>query len=256
MMNQNQIPVRDSGNGECPGCHGRGYVIKHEEVEGYESGLDYAEECTACRGKKLLKDGTGIPLEFSEADLNRFDFTSYSCKMENFEKVINAFFEKFEKWEAAGKGLYLWSKTPGSGKTYLSCSVANSLVLRYGIRMRFVTAPGYLAVVGSSIKRQQGTQDESEIFRNCSLLVLDDIGAQKNGDWQEQEIFRLIDSRTAAGKITLFTSNMQPEDLNLNSRTVDRIRRCSIVLQMPEESIRRRKAEAEQERFLHEVLGE
>lgn len=95
-----------------------------------------------------------------------------------------------------------------------------------------------------------------EIFRNCSLLVLDDIGAQKNGDWQEQEIFRLIDSRTAPGKITLFTSNMQPEDLNLNSRTVDRIRRCSIVLQMPEESIRRRKAEAEQERFLHEVLGE
>ena len=117
-----------------------------------------------------------------------------------------------------------------------------------------MTAPDYISALGESFRKQG--EDNSRVYRECSLLVLDDLGTQKAGEWQEQVLFQLINGRSATGKITIFTSNAQPEDLNLNPRTVDRIRRCSIVLQMPEESIRRRKAEAEQERFLHEVLGE
>ena len=63
------------------------------------------------------------------------------------------------------------------------------------------------------------------------MLVLDDIGTQKTGDWQQQELFRLINERLNAGKLIIFTSNMPPEKLNVDSRTVDRIQKMSIVLQ-------------------------
>jgi len=47
---------------------------------------------------------------------------------------------------------------------------------------------------------------------------------------------------------------MCPEDLDLDDRTIDRIMKKSVVLQMPEESIRNRKAKEEQDSFLMDIL--
>lgn len=101
-----------------------------------------------------------------------------------------------------------------------------------------------------------GTEDLSERYRLCDLLILDDIGAQKTGDWQEQEIFRIVNERLNNRRITIFTSNMPPEKLNVGSRTIDRIRKMSVVVQMPEESIRLKKAQDEQDAFLRKVFSE
>lgn len=174
--------------------------------------------------------------------------------LDKLQQVVRSFVDNYGKWKEAGKGLYLWSKTPGSGKTFLSCCVAKSAMMKNNLKMRFITTPDYLAKVGDSYKRQQGSLDESQIYRDCALLVLDDLGTQKNGDWQEQELFRLINERLNTGCITIFTANMAPEELKIDNRTIDRIRKSSIVLQMPEESIRLKKAQEEQERFLENIF--
>ena len=123
------------------------------------------------------------------------------------------------------------------------------------LQMRFITAPDYLSIVGDSYKRERGQEDESEIYRTCRLLVMDDIGAQKDGEWQGQEMFRIINSRMENGMVTIYTSNIPPDKLSLSDRTKDRIIKMSVVIQMPEESIRRKKASSEQSRFLESVLG-
>lgn len=153
-----------------------------------------------------------------------------------------------------GKGLYLWSKTTGSGKTFLACCLARSLMMKYDLQMRFITAPDYISVVGDSYKRDRGELDSSEVYRECKLLVLDDIGAQADKDWQRQELFRLINKRMEDGNVTIYTSNMSTDNLNVDARTRDRIVKVSVELQMPEESLRRKKAEMEQNEFLKEVL--
>lgn len=58
------------------------------------------------------------------------------------------------------------------------------------------------------------------------------------------------------GNITIFTANMPPEKLNLEARTIDRIIKSSITIQMPEEDIRLKKARKEQEIFLKDILGD
>ena len=118
-------------------------------------------------------------------------------------------------------------------------------MMKYDLQMRFITAPDYISVVGDSYKRDRGELDSSEVYRECKLLVLDDIGAQADKDWQRQELFRLINKRMEDGNVTIYTSNM---------RTRDRIVKVSVELQMPEESLRRKKAEMEQNEFLKEVL--
>ena len=198
---------------------------------------------------------TGVPLQFRDADLSKFDFGSYFQEKKNLRKIAEDFLRNYrERWENSGKGLYLWSRTPGSGKTFLSCCIGKSVMIRCDLQMRFVTAPDYIKVVGDGYKQQPGEYDESKVYRECDLLIFDDIGAQKKGDWQTQEIFRVVNNRMNAGKITIFTSNMRPEDLNLDNRTIGRIIRNSIVLQMPEESIRDREAKEEQKAFLSDIL--
>lgn len=127
-------------------------------------------------------------------------------------------------------------------------------MIKHDLRMRFITVPDYLVKVGESYKRQQGEYDESAVYRECDLLIFDDIGSQKSGEWQQQEIFRIINERLNTRKTIIFTSNMCPEDLNLNDRIIDRIMKNSVVLQMPEEAIRRKEAKEEQDSFLRDIL--
>ena len=107
---------------------------------------------------------------------------------------------------------------------------------------------------GTGLYRHGRREDQTKVFHECDVLVLDDIGAQSGGEWQRQEIFRLVNDRMETGKITIYTSNMSTDSLNVDSRTRDRIVKASVELQMPEESLRRKKAEMEQQQFLREVL--
>lgn len=252
-MGRNQQAASNSD--VCPICGGTGYELFRQRVDGYDAPLEFARPCTRCRTDRRMQDMTGVPPQFRDADLGKFGFGSYSREMGNLRKIAEDFLKNYrDRWEKSGKGLYLWSKTPGSGKTFLSCCLGKSVMIKYDLRMRFVTVPDYLAAVGESYKRQQGEYDESTVYRECDLLIFDDIGAQKSGEWQEQEVFRIVNERLNAGRVIIFTANMSPEDLNLDNRTIDRIMKQSVVLQMPEESIRRNEAQEAQNSFLREIL--
>lgn len=121
-------------------------------------------------------------------------------------------------------------------------------------QMRFVTEPDYLASVQEGYRRERGLSDPSEVYRTCRLLVLDDLGTQKDGDWMQQEMFRLINTRANNRLVTIYTSNNSTDTLKFNSRTVNRIEKSSIILHMPEESIRKKEAREEQARFAAKIL--
>jgi DNA replication protein DnaC len=255
MMNQNQ--QTQSSSGECPVCHGTGWELYRAMVLDYglPEEITFAQRCSKCRGQFRGEDRTGTPKEYHDADLTKFDFNIYSHDMGKMQDLCHNFLDHFQKWEMAGKGLYLWSRTPGSGKTFLACCLAKSVMMKYNLSMRFVTAPDYIDAVGNSYKRERGEEDPSQIYRECGILVLDDIGAQADKDWHRQEIFRLVNKRMEDGNITIYTSNMSTDALNVDARTRDRIIKTSIELQMPEESIRKKEAAREQKTFLASVMG-
>lgn len=258
MMNQNQQTQSSSGErDECPVCHGTGWELYRATVldYGFPEEVTYARRCPRCKGQFRGEDRTGTPKEYHDADLTKFDFNIYSHDMWKMQDLCYNFLEHFQKWEMAGKGLYLWSRTPGSGKTFLACCLAKSVMMKYNLSMRFITAPDYIDTVGNSYKRERGEEDPSQIYRECGILVLDDIGAQADKDWHRQEIFRLVNKRMEDGNITIYTSNMSTDTLNVDNRTRDRIIKTSIELRMPEESIRKKEAAKEQKTFLASVMG-
>ena len=254
ITKSNLHPVLNYGNKDiCPICGGSGWEMYSAPAEIYNGRMTpFMKTCSECNGKND-EDFSGIP--FTECDITRFNFGAYSVSIDKIEKIALSIVDNFKKWQNAGKGLFFWSKTPGSGKTFLASCIARSLMLKHNLSVKFTEVPSYLNRVSDSYKRQAGEVDKSAIFRDCQLLILDDLGSQISRDWQSQELFRLINKRMSEGLITFYTSNMAPENLNLDDRTINRIIKSSITIQMPEESIRLRKARNEQEAFLKDIIG-
>lgn len=238
----------------CNVCHGTGWQLYKAQADGYSHEIDIAKRCPICSGTWRSDDQTGVPDEYHEADIEKFNFGAYSVDMLNIQKIAKSIIGQWKEWARYGKGLYLWGKTPGSGKTFLASCIGKSVMIKHDLQMRFVTAPDYINLVAESYKRDRGEYDPSEVYRSCPVLIFDDIGVQIGKDWQRQEIFRLVNQRMSTGVVTIYTSNMPVEELNVDDRIKDRIIKTSIVIQMPEESIRRKRAKDEQEKFLANIL--
>ena len=75
----------------------------------------------------------------------------------------------------------------------------------------FYHGTGYIDMVGEKIKRARGEEDQTKVFHECDVLVLDDIGATVRGRVAETGDFRLVNDRMETGKITIYTSNMSTD---------------------------------------------
>lgn len=242
-----------TSSGECDVCHGTGWKLWNDLEEGYPLKVDKAIRCPKCSGPRRSGDRTGVPDNLRDVDIGQFDFKAYEVDASGIQKVTTSMIKQWVEWKRFGKGLYLWSETSGSGKTFLACCLGKSVMIKYDLQMRFITAPDYIKLVAESYNRERGENDPTEVYRSCSFLIFDDIGAQVGKEWQRQEIFQLVNQRLSAGYVTIYTSNMPIEKLNVDDRTKDRIIKSSIVLQMPEDDIRGKLARKEQNDFLQRM---
>ena len=244
---------------ECPRCKGTGWELYQssdatESIYGQPVMLDYARRCNCMTNVFATMDRTEFPALYADCDIYKFDWDCYGIDVQDIKRVAFAFFNQFEKWQEDGMGLYLWSKTPGSGKTYLSACLSKSVMMRTQKVIKYITPIAYMDKVSEGYKFRD-MPDPSKTYRECSLLVLDDIGAQMKSDWHSQELFRLIDYRSSNNLVTIMTSNYPPEQLNVDERTKSRILKACVTLHMPEIGIRSQKAAAAQGKFVNKILG-
>ena len=194
-----------------------------------------------------------IPAIYEGMEAQDFDFDIYGkdVAMAKVKAIVNGFILKFSLWQREGKNLYIYSKTKGTGKTMLSCILLNEVTMRHMTPARFITVYDYLNTVTESWKDKTGdTSARLRDIETAQLLILDDIGAQDPNKLVNDSLFKLIDRRYSNMLVTIFTSNKKINDLGLDDRIISRIEEKSILVSLPEVSIRQRKAESKQEEFL------
>lgn len=195
-----------------------------------------------------------IPPEYFSKRAKDFNWTRYHENTDVQKDIGNSFITRFSEYRKQGRGLYISSHTKGSGKTFLACCMANEIIVRYGISVKFITVPDYIELV-----KEKSDQAREDILRikDCALLVLDDIGAEGDSkDWITTAVFRLVDFRDKHILPTIYTSNYEMENLPGDERTADRIVGHSVPLVMPEYSVRRSEAKRKTEDFLKGLLKE
>lgn len=228
-------------------------IINGVPIYANDKELVFAKEDTEEHIRQRKTENIGFP--YSNVKISDFDFNRYSRPIEKLRSFVTKYVDYWEEHKEAGKAFYFWSKTPGSGKTFLSCCIGNSILDTYAERVRFITAADYLAVLKEQMNAEKGTEDKSLIYRECSLLILDDIGRHVSGSWSNQELFRLIDNRNRKNKPTIFTSNKSLKELDIDDAIKSRMLEMSYELQLPEESIRADNAKKNKDKFEQLVLG-
>jgi len=130
---------------------------------------------------------------------------------------------------------------PGTGKTHLMAACANALLDR-GVRVIFACVPDVLA----DLRRAVGADALEDVvaeLRECEVLCLDDLGAERVTDWAREQVYRLINYRYEAELPVLATSNLDADALaeQLGDRIVSRLAEMCVWVRMECDDYRLRK---------------
>lgn len=253
----------------CPKCKGSGRVLVKKttdysrSVYGDDRKVEYAEPCDYCNGgeKQVVKDikeRANIPATYYESSMKNFKWDIYMDDKGNVvdisrqRKFVESFIDDFEKWQERGIGFYIYSKLRGTGKTFLASCICNSLMTKYKISTKFVSASELINL--SKQEPRQGEKNPIEVMCECKVLVLDDIGQKTSGeDWMNDLLFKIIESRYQSKLITLFTSNMKINELRVDDRISSRIDKMTQSIPLPEYSFRSKEAYDEKKSFYKEM---
>ena len=190
---------------------------------------------------------------FPEAEMRNWTFANDDLTNEKITKAAQRYVENFSELRKNGKGLLLYGDT-GTGKTYAACEIANALIDK-----------GYPVLVTNFariLNTLQGTFEKQEYidsFNDYQLLVIDDLGIERDTAYAKEQVFNIIDSRYRSGLPMIITTNLSmdkiknPDDIE-NRRIYDRILERCFPIEVSGGS-RRRKAVREDYEDMKNLLG-
>jgi DNA replication protein DnaC len=126
------------------------------------------------------------------------------------------------------KWLVLYGGT-GVGKTFMAACIANS-VMEKDFSVKFTT-------VSQFERKLWNCKNKYEVYAEytgCGLLVIDDMGAERNSEYMNEILFNLIDERLKCQKPVVITTNLSqdfianPEGVAMQ-RIMSRIYERSII---------------------------
>lgn len=223
-----------------------GFLV--EDVLGRE--FFYAKSGIAQGDADFRRVRSMMPFEFLNLTGSDFGWDKYQADVTKSKDIVNKYILRFPAFREKGMGLYICSGTKGSGKTMLSCCILNELTKRYVGSVKFVNALDFLEMTK---KGYRGEENEVQSLYDAKVLVIDDIGVQMSKEWVETVFYRLINDRYVNRKPTIYTSNIPIDRLKMDERITDRIESTTFIINLPEESIRRKERQQEKAKLFSEI---
>ena len=188
-----------------PKCLCKCEVERREQAEEAERKKEFAE-----RIKKYRKMG------FPQSQMEHWTFDNDDGGNEKLTNMAKRYVNNFDVFCKDGKGLLLYGGV-GTGKTYIACMIANALIDK-----------GYPVLVTNFarvLSTLQGTYDKQEYLDSLNqfkLLIIDDLGIERDTGYAKEQVFNIIDSRYRAGLPMIITTNLTMQKLAMESELADK----------------------------------
>lgn len=192
-------------------------------------------------------------LGFPDADMLKWTFANDDMENEQITKAMKRYVENFQELKKQGKGLLLYGNV-GRGKTYAACEVANALIDK-GYPVLVTNFSRVLNTLQSTFEKQEYIDN----LNKFALLVIDDLGIERETEYAKEQVYNIIDSRYRAGLPMIITTNLSidkiknPSDIE-NGRIYDRIIERCFPIEVKGQN-RRHKAVRESYGDMKELLG-
>ena len=167
---------------------------------------------------------------FAESNMASWTFANDDGKNPKLSEAMKNYVKNFTEFKKEGKGLLLHG-TVGTGKTYLAACIANALI-DGGVS---VLMTNFARLTNRIQGMYEGKQEYIDSLNDFSLLIIDDLGAERKSEFMQEMVFNIIDARYRAGLPFIITTNLtteeikKPQDVGY-SRIYDRIlERCHPV---------------------------
>lgn len=213
----------------CPLCRGERFVVQHGDEIAEAAVCSCVGRCAACRGTgfvALSKDPRAprrrcdcqklqarvrafrearIPNRHADSTLLSYDHSG--SRTAGFA-AVSKWLKQFEPG-ADNRGLLLWGEV-GRGKTHLMVAVLRELVLRQGVRARFVEFSHLLADLRAGFDIGRGMAALLDPLVRVEVLAIDELGKGLRTEFELTVIDELISRRYNAMLPTLATTNYGP----------------------------------------------
>lgn len=190
---------------------------------------------------------------FPKPEMQNWTFSNDDLTNEQITKAAQKYVDNFSEFRKSGKGLLLYGKT-GTGKTYAACEIANALIDK-GYPVLVTNFADILKVLQSTFEKKEYIDS----FDRFQLLIIDDLGIERDTAYAKEQVYDVIDSRYRTGLPMIITTNLSmekiknPEDIE-NMRIYDRILERCFPIEVNGVN-RRRKAVRDDYESMKNLLG-
>ena len=191
---------------------------------------------------------------FPESEMHTWTFEHDDMSNPKLTTAMQKYVDNFEELRKTGKGLLLYGSV-GTGKTYAACEVANALIDK-GYPVLVTNFNRITNIIQSSF---EGRQEYIDSLNEFALLVLDDLGAERESSFMQEMVYTIIDSRYRAGLPMIITTNLSIDKIK-KAENIEQMRIYDRIIEkcFPIEangSSKRRKIVRENYESMKELLG-
>ena len=164
---------------------------------------------------------------FAETNMKGWNFANDDRRNEKLSDAMQNYVKNFTDFRKDGKGLLLHG-TVGTGKTYFAACIANALI----DNGHTVLMTNFARLTNQIQGMFDGKQEYIDSLNRYTLLIIDDLGAERKSEFMQEMVFNIIDARYRSGLPFIITTNLttdeikKPQEIGY-SRIYDRIlERC------------------------------
>ncbi len=185
----------------------------------------------------------------------RYSFAQDDRQQPKVSDACQRYVECWEEMKANNIGVLFYGSV-GTGKSFLASCIGNGLLERQ-VPVVATNFPRLLNLLQGTYEKQ-ALLDRLSIYK---LLIVDDLGVERDSAYAEEQIFNIIDARSSSELPMIVTTNLTLEELEhptsmQYARIYDRVlEMCPIRLKLAGESRRKSNAAAREQLARRILLG-
>ena len=222
---------------ECPDCQDTGYVGTKKCHCFLKAIIDLFYTQSNLKG--LLEQENFEHFNFDYYSSNYRDRLSGQNSRELATRAYQECMNFIHNFDTEHGNLLLFGNT-GIGKTFLSHCIAKEVMDSLHSVLYLTASEFFDALLEKALTRNDESCLLYEQIHQCDLLIIDDLGTERNTDFVVSQLFVCLNDRILNRKSTIISTNLTLEEIKTNytERTFSRISNHYKILRLAGDDIR------------------